>query len=100
MENDTTLYFKRVIQMLISKDEFEVIKNDLSYIPVKHRKAFWNLVLAGFSIKLAFKNCKNIYEFARVKNIDYANTLRMVQFIDTEPKTGIYSKEIDLFAVN
>ncbi|MBT3384267.1 MAG: hypothetical protein HN778_16730 [Prolixibacteraceae bacterium] len=100
MEKGTVLYFNRAIQMLISKEEFELIKNDLSTVPIEHRKAFWNLILAGFSTKLAFINCKNLYEFVRVNNVDYMNILAMLQFINTKPKIGIYSKEIDLFAAN
>ena len=100
MENEATLFFERVIQMLVSTEEFNGIKNELSYIPVKHRKAFWNLVLAGFSIKSAFKNCKVFYEFVKYNNLNHTDALRMILFMDKELKTGIYSKEIEMFEVN
>ncbi len=100
MENEATLYFKHVIRILLSKEEFERIKTELSTLPIKYRKAFWNLVLAGFSTKLAFKNCKNLYELKKTHNVEYAELLRMILFIDTALKSGIYSKNIEMFEVN
>ena len=100
MENEATLYFERVVQMLLTREEFKGIKNELSYIPVKHRRAFWNLVLAGFSIKSAFRNCKVLYEFVKFNNLNHTDALRMILFIDKELKTGIYSKKIEMFEVN
>ena len=99
-EYETTLYFKRVIQMLITEEEFRVITNELLLLPVKQRKAFWNLIMAGFSTKLAFKNCKNLYELRRNHNLEYVELLRMILFVDKELKSGIYSKRIAKFKVN
>jgi len=100
MEKSTTLYFMRVVKILVHSEEFKGIETELSLLPEKHRKAFWNLLLVGFSTKLAFRNCKNLYELAKSNKVGHAEMLRLILLIDTELKFGIYTKEMELFESN
>lgn len=100
MENVTTHYFKRVVQMLVTEQEFELIKDELLLIPVAQRKAFWNLILAGFRTKNTLKNYKNLFELKKAHNLEYEDLISMILFVDTEHNTGIYSKGIKIFEQN
>lgn len=100
MGNAMTLYFKRAVQMLLSENEFREIKNELSSIPVAQRIAFWNLIQAGFSTGIAFKNCKIVFELKEMYDIKYDELLQMTMLIDTEHNKGIYSKEIEMYELN
>ena len=100
MEKETTINFVHVIQSLISPVEFKVIRNELQALPDYHREAFWNVIAAGYSVDLAFKNCRNLYEFVKTDKIDYAVVLQMVRYINKGVNKGIYTKEITMQELN
>lgn len=100
MEDATTLYFKRAVQMLVSEEEFKGIKDQLSLIPIIQRKAFWNLILAGFSAIKALDNCKRLYLLKEENNLEYEDLLKMILFVDVKYNTTIYSKRIRMFELN
>lgn len=100
MKDDAKLYFNREIKMFITPDEYEEIKNELQHVPEKYKKAFCNIVLFGFSIDSAYRNCKKLYEFVTYNEVDYETALSMVFFLNTPEETGIYSRGIPSYSFN
>lgn len=100
MEDKTILNFTRAVQMLVSEEEFKNFKDQLLLVPIPQRKVFWHFILSGISTKTAFENCRNLYQFNKKYHLEYEELLKMILFVDSENKTGIYSKEIEMFELN
>ena len=74
MERVATMNFFRKIKSLVPVKKFEKIERDL-LVPNEKLEAFWNIIIAGYSVDFANSNYNQLYEYLKDKPIEYSYAL-------------------------
>lgn len=99
MEKKATLNFFRKIKKLVPGDIFKTIENDLIEESNDRLEAFWNIIIAGYSVKFAKSSYIQLYEFLKDKPIEYPKAL--ISYVTyPEIENGIYLAKTRWFELN
>ncbi|MBN1985612.1 MAG: hypothetical protein JW761_04875 [Prolixibacteraceae bacterium] len=75
MENRTIVNYYYKIKILLSREDFAAVEEELDYAPNQSLEAFYHIVVAGYSADFALDNYRNLYEYVKEKEIGYATAL-------------------------
>jgi hypothetical protein len=99
MKSKTTLCFYNKIKSLLSNDDFANVEKEIMYASNDNLEAFWNIIIAGYSVNFAKINYMKLYEYLKNKPIDYSEALTTYA---TYPglDSGIYVTKTKWFELN
>ena len=99
MKNFITLNYYCKIKAILSTEEFNTIEKIISKDSNERLEAFWNFIVAGYSVEFALANYKMLYNFIKDKPIDYSESL--ITYI-TYPKMneGIFLEKTKWYELN
>ena len=99
MKKLATLNYYNKIKSILPSSKFQKIANRLNYESNFRLEAFWNILVAGYSLDFALVNYEKLYEYLQDKPIDYAEAL--TTFV-TYPGlySGIYVTKTRWFELN
>jgi hypothetical protein len=99
MRSRTTVCFYNKIKSLLTKDEFSTIEEEIMYASNESLEAFWNILIAGYSVNFAKINYRKLYEYLRNKPLEYSEALTTYA---TYPglDSGIYVTKTKWFELN
>ena len=75
MKKTATLDYYGKIKSILPSHKFQKIENRLNYESNCRLEAFWNIVVAGFSIDFALANYEKLYEYLQDQPIEYSEAL-------------------------
>lgn len=99
MKKTATLDYSGKIKSILPTDKFQKIENLLNYESNYRLEAFWNIIVAGYSIDFAMKNYDKLYEYLKDKPLNYSQALTTFVFYP-ELHSGIYIKKTRWFELN
>jgi hypothetical protein len=99
MKKIATLDYYGKIKSILPSNKFQKIENRLSYESNYRLEAFWNIVVAGYSIDFAMANYEKLYEYLQDKPIDYFEALTTF-VIYPGLDSGIYVTKTKWFELN
>jgi hypothetical protein len=99
MKKIATLDYYGKIKSILPSNKFQKIENRLSYESNYRLEAFWNIVIAGYSIDFAMANYEKLYEYLQDKPIDYFEALTTF-VIYPGLDSGIYITKTKWFELN
>jgi hypothetical protein len=99
MKKIATLDYYGKIKSILPSNKFQKIENRLSYESNYRLEAFWNIVVAGYSIDFAMANYEKLYEYLQDKPIDYFEALTTF-VIYPGLDSGIYITKTKWFELN
>jgi hypothetical protein len=99
MKGIITLNYYNKLKSILPEEEFITIEKLISNDSNEQLEAFWNLVVAGYSVEFALENYKMLYDFIKDKPIDYSESL--ITYV-TYPKIdkGIFLEKTKWFELN
>lgn len=100
MKDRTTFNYLRKIQNFLSADNYYKIENELFEIDENKLEAFWNLIIAGYSINFAILNYVNVYEYNLNNSTSYSSTLKNIYSVFPGLNAGISIIEPEWFELN
>ena len=99
MKKTATLDYYGKIKSLLPTEKFQKIENLLNYESNFRLEAFWNIIVAGYSVDFAMKNYQKLYEFLKDKPFNYSQAL-ITFVIYPGLQSGIYIKKTRWFELN
>lgn len=99
MKKIETLDYYSKIKSILSPDKFQEIENLLKFENNSRLEAFWNIIVAGYSIDFAMRNYEKLYEFIKDKPLNYTEAL-ITYVIYRGLQSEIYLKKTKWFELN
>ena len=99
MKNTETVNYYNKIKSLLSPKEFNRINEKLYYATNEQLEAFWNIIVAGFSVNFALLNFVKLHNFLQDKAMDYFEALNTFVCYP-ELKSGIILQKTRWFELN
>ena len=75
MENRTIVNYYCKIKILLSREDFKAVEEELDYAPNESLEAFYHIIVAGYSAGFALDNYRNLHKYVKEKEISYATAL-------------------------
>lgn len=95
----TTLDYFCKIKSLLSSAELRDVENKLLWANNEQLEAFWNIIIAGYSIDFAFKNYRKLHDYLQDKPMDYKEAL--VTYVDYPAlESGIFLTKTQWYELN
>lgn len=99
MKKTATSDYYCKIKSILPSHKFQKIENRLNYESNFRLEAFWNIVVAGYSIDFALANYEKLYRYLEDKAIDYSEALTTF-VIYPGLDSGIYITKTRWFELN
>jgi hypothetical protein len=99
MENKTTLNYYSKIKSLLPTEQFRFLEIEFYEATNDQLEAFWNIIIAGYSIDFALENYFQLYEYLENHPVEYTEALTTyVEYPGLE--SGIFISKTQWFELN
>jgi hypothetical protein len=99
MKNTETVNYYNKIKSLLPAKEFKKIDKELYFATNEQLEAFWNIIVAGFSVNFALLNFVKLHSYLQDKAMDYFEALKT--FVNYPGlKSGIILQKTRWFELN
>lgn len=99
MRKTATSDYYGKLKSILPIEKFQKIEDLLNYESNFKLEAFWNIIVAGYSVDFATNNYEKLYEFLKDKPLSYSQALTTF-VIYPGLQSGIYIKKTRWFELN